>query len=56
MISSSTCGGNNWFYVGMFGEGVHALFSAHVEDDALLDQVMHLKQTMDIIVSYTIAY
>lgn len=45
-----TCGGNNGFYVGMLGEGFHALFSGHVEDDALLDQVVHLTKPWIIIV------
>ena len=29
--------------VGMLSEGLHALVLVHVEDEALLDQVLHLK-------------
>lgn len=35
------CGSDDWFDVSMFGEGFHAFFSAHIEDDALLYQALH---------------
>lgn len=38
-----TCGGDDGLDVGVLGEGFHALLLAHAEEEALLDQVLHLE-------------
>lgn len=41
-IYINTSGGYDRFNVCMFREGFHAFFLRHVEDQTLLDQVLHL--------------